>query len=132
MLDKLPRTQKWVLDEVNVEGDIVGEDGKVMGEKLEVWRRDPVECIRELIGNPAYREAMAYAPERVYLDQEGKERCIDEMWTADWWWETQVKLCTPLLSQVCLPISFSIFIGNSGQTRAEETRGHHYTSDVVF
>lgn len=63
-----------------------------MSEDLELWRRDPAECIRELIGNPLFREVMVYAPERVYMDKEGTERCIDEMWTADWWWETQVSL----------------------------------------
>ncbi|KIP01147.1 hypothetical protein PHLGIDRAFT_46146, partial [Phlebiopsis gigantea 11061_1 CR5-6] len=79
MLDKLPQCQKWMADELTVTGDVAGEDGKPLTEQLEVWRRDPVECIRELIGNPTFREAMAYAPEHVFLDEEGEERCIDEM-----------------------------------------------------
>lgn len=33
---------------------------------------------------------MRYAPERVYADEEGKERIYDNMWTGNWWWETQV------------------------------------------
>ena len=74
MLDQLPRCQKWMLDEITVKGDVLGEDGKVLTKRLEIWRRDPIECIRELIGNPAYQEAMAYAPERVYLDVDGNER----------------------------------------------------------
>ena len=73
-------------------GDLLGEDGCAIVETLEVWRRDPVECIRELIGNPLFRDAMAYAPERVYLDGEKKQRCYDEMWTADWWWDKQVSM----------------------------------------
>jgi hypothetical protein len=63
-----------------------------MEEKVELWRRDPVECIKELMGNPAFREHMAYIAERVYLDQGGKVRIYDEMWTAEWWWNTQVSL----------------------------------------
>lgn len=34
---------------------------------------------------------MAYAPEQVYKDKEGKVRIYDEMWTANWWWDLQVK-----------------------------------------
>jgi hypothetical protein len=35
---------------------------------------------------------MKYAPERVYEDEDMKSRVFDEMWTADWWWDTQVKI----------------------------------------
>lgn len=59
-------------------------------ERHELWRRDPVECVRELIGNPAFKEYIAYQPEKVYADPEGKTRVYDEMWTGDWWWNMQV------------------------------------------
>jgi len=61
-----------------------------MHEKLELWRRDPVDCMKELLGNPAFKEFISYTPERVFSDNAGKERIFDEMWTADWWWNTQV------------------------------------------
>lgn len=91
-IDQLPRREgmRWVCDDLNIVGNTYGEDGEPISERLELWRRNPVECVRELIGNPAFREAMAFAPERVYSDEEGKDRLIDEMWTADWWWRTQV------------------------------------------
>ena len=41
-------------------------------EKLELWRRDPVECVKEVLGNPALKDHLKYAPERVYEDKEGK------------------------------------------------------------
>lgn len=63
-----------------------------MEEYVEVWRRDPVECVRELLGNPAFKDYISYIAEHVYLDKEGKVRVFDEMWTADWWWNTQVSL----------------------------------------
>jgi hypothetical protein len=63
-----------------------------MEEKVEVWRRDPVECVKELMGNPAFKDYMSYMPEHVYSDKEGKVRIYDEMWTADWWWNKQVSL----------------------------------------
>jgi hypothetical protein len=39
-------------------GDERDEKGKLRTEILHLWKRDPVECIRELIGNPAFREKM--------------------------------------------------------------------------
>ncbi|KAI9570728.1 hypothetical protein HD554DRAFT_2203745 [Boletus coccyginus] len=35
-------------------------------EELELWMRDPVTCVRELIDNPAFDDSMAYTPEKVY------------------------------------------------------------------
>jgi len=58
-------------------GDRFDDDGQVTTERLELWWRDPVECVKELIGNPAFRKLMAYAPERVYKDKEGNIRIYD-------------------------------------------------------
>ncbi|KAI0763922.1 hypothetical protein BC629DRAFT_1596851 [Irpex lacteus] len=93
-IDQLPRRSgmAWVCDSITITGNLLGENGQPATERLELWRRNPVECVRELIGNPAFREAMAYAPERVYSDEKAKDRLIDEMWTADWWWRIQGKL----------------------------------------
>ena len=66
------------------------EGGSRMVEHLELWFRDPVECVRELLSNPAFIDFISYGPEYVYSDSEGKERIFDEMWTGDWWWEMQV------------------------------------------
>lgn len=65
----------------SITGDTLGEDGDALTEQLDLWRRNPVECIQELIGNPAFREVMQYSPERVYAYQEGDVRIFDEMWT---------------------------------------------------
>lgn len=61
-VDQLPNTNAWIYDKVTVTGDQIGEDGEYMSEDLDLWRRDPVECIRELIGNPMFRKALAYGP----------------------------------------------------------------------
>ena len=63
-----------------------------MSEQLELWYRDPIECVKELIGNLAFKDYISYVPEHVYMDKEGKIRVFDEMWTGDWWWEIQVRL----------------------------------------
>ena len=79
---------------MKVDGDRVGEGGEVMSEDLELWMRDPVECVKELVGNPAFKESMSFVPEHVYAEENGTNRIYDEMWTADWWWKTQVSVST--------------------------------------
>ncbi|KAI0074295.1 hypothetical protein K474DRAFT_1601721 [Panus rudis PR-1116 ss-1] len=91
-VDSLPSSQQWLYDDITVVGDRKGEDGKFMTERVEVWRRDPLECVRELIGNPEFRDSMGYTPEKVFADMGRNVRIYDEMWTGDWWWERQTKL----------------------------------------
>ncbi|KAL0069193.1 hypothetical protein AAF712_003881 [Marasmius tenuissimus] len=55
-IDALPGGIDWKYHTVRLEGDRTDEDGRQMTEELELWMRDPVECIRELIGNPAFRD----------------------------------------------------------------------------
>jgi hypothetical protein len=91
-VDQLPTGPEWMCDIVTITGDIVDENGVRMEENVEVWRRDPVECVKELMGNPAFKNNMSYVAEHIYLDKGGKVRIFDEMWTGDWWWDTQVSL----------------------------------------
>ncbi|EPQ50355.1 hypothetical protein GLOTRDRAFT_134022 [Gloeophyllum trabeum ATCC 11539] len=91
-VDEFPTGPEWTCEILEATGDQRDEKGLFMTEKLEVWHRNPVECIKDLIGNPAFREVLAYVPEWVYADRQGRKRVIDEAWTADWWLETQKKL----------------------------------------
>jgi hypothetical protein len=79
---------------VTAAGNRLDENDELMSKDLGLWMRDPVECIKELMSNPAFRKHMAYGPERVYGTAEGHEesRIIDEMWTAEWWWKLQVRV----------------------------------------
>ena len=51
-----------------------------------------MECLKELMGNPMFKNSLEYAPQKHFMDEEGTNRVYDEMWTGDWWWDTQVKL----------------------------------------
>ena len=74
-------------------GNQLSDDGEpVPPERLELWRWDPVECMKELMGNPILKDSLEYAPQKHFMDEEGINRVFDEMWTGDWWWNTQVKL----------------------------------------
>ena len=61
-----------------------------MTEKVELWQRDPVECIRELFANPAFKDKIHYKPQKVYTNESRTERVYGEMWEGQWWWKTQV------------------------------------------
>ena len=99
-IDALPtQGPEWTCDIVKAQGDRLDEDGQLMAaEEMELWRRDPVECVRELIGNPTFKDLLAYAPEQAFCDQEGKVRIFDEMWTGDWWWDLQVSITITIRS----------------------------------
>ena len=89
-IEQLPRGPEWTCDVFKVNGDQLGEDGKCAMQEVELWRRDPVECVRKLVRNPLFREKLRYEPQLKFLNEEGKVRVYDEMWTGDWWWNTQV------------------------------------------
>ena len=88
----LPRGPKWDCEEFIVTGDECDEKGRLKTETIQLWKRDPVECVKELIGNPAFWEKLRYLPQRAYEDEEGKSGIFDEMWTGDWWWNLQVSM----------------------------------------
>ncbi len=90
-IDDLPRGPTWECELWEVEGDEYDEDGNLRTETLELWRRNPVDCIKELIGNPLFSDCIRYAPERHYLDAAGTDPIWDEMWTGEWWWDLQVR-----------------------------------------
>jgi hypothetical protein len=93
-IDELPtQATGWTCDIVTSPGNQLTDEGEpVPSERLELWRRDPVECLKELMGNPMFKDSLEYAPQKHFMDKEGTNRVYDEMWTGDWWWNTQVKL----------------------------------------
>ena len=92
-VDQLPIGPEWKCSIIDITGDRADEEGNMMQEQLELWHRDPIECVKELIGNPAFKDYISYVAEHVYVDDEGVIRIFDEMWTDDWWWNTQVGFC---------------------------------------
>ena len=89
-IDALPTGPEFSCETVTIVGDLFDERGEQMTEEAELWLRPPLECMAELLGNPAFREHMVYSPSRVYTGEARLSRVYDEMWTGDWWWETQV------------------------------------------
>ena len=93
LVDSLPHGPEWSCEILRVEEDRLDNAEKPRVEHLELWKRDPVECIKELIGNPAFKDNMKYKPYHVYETPEGVKQYWDEMATGDWWWNMQVRSC---------------------------------------
>jgi hypothetical protein len=100
-VDALPRGPEWTVDFLAIQGDLLDANGKPMEEIIELWRKDPVECVRELIGNPSFKDNH-YAPIKIYEDDKGHIRVYGEMCSGDLWWKIQVsgvkQTCTPRLT----------------------------------
>ncbi|KAH9979616.1 hypothetical protein BJV74DRAFT_879411 [Russula compacta] len=79
IINSLPTGPEWTCETIKVTGNVIGDDGKPETELLELWFQDPVECIKELIGNPSFREHISYILSKIY----------NEAWTGDWWWTMQ-------------------------------------------
>ncbi|KAG8974091.1 hypothetical protein FRC05_007839 [Tulasnella sp. 425] len=90
-LDSLPTGPQWERTEITVTGDLFDDAGEVLTEQLEIWRRDPVELVKELIGNPSFCKNLQFAPVRL-RNRRNAKRVFNEAWTADWWWTVQEKL----------------------------------------
>ncbi len=59
-------------------------------EHLEMWYHDPLKIVRELLGNPIFKDVMQYMPIQLFMGADGKEQVFNEMWTGEWWWRIQV------------------------------------------
>lgn len=57
---------------------------------VEMWYRDPIEVLREIMGNPTFKNNWAASSEMSFTDAGCTDRMIDESWDADWWNEIQV------------------------------------------
>ena len=89
-VNMLPQDPTWDCEEFVLTGDEQDDKGQPKTEIVQLWKQDPVECIKELIGNPAFREKLRCSPQRAYEDDKGKSHIFDEMWSGDWWWNLQV------------------------------------------
>jgi hypothetical protein len=95
-IDALPDVPEWTCEIFEITGDQVdisdaNNKEKMMTDEVELWRRNPVEGIQDLIGNPAFKHHIRYAPEKVFTSAKRKDQKFDNMWTSEWWWDRQVR-----------------------------------------
>lgn len=89
-VDRLPQGPSWTCSSFRVTGDKVDKHNKPQHEDVELWHRDPNECIRQLLENPAFRGKQNFSPYRVFRKPNRTEREYSEAWTSDRWWTLQV------------------------------------------
>ncbi len=96
-IDKLPSAlgTEWKCEEFELVGNVLNKDGTPVVQTIELWKRDPVACIKELMQDPQFAKHMRYAPEKMYTDEGMKHQAFDEMATGKWWWAMQA--CIPCL-----------------------------------
>ncbi len=83
----IPEGDKWLIREISVQSQIRG--GK--SEKLLLRYRPIKQCLEFLIGHRPFAPDLVWAPVRKSYGVNGP-RVYDEMYTGDWWWDTQKKL----------------------------------------
>ncbi|KAI0687640.1 hypothetical protein BC835DRAFT_1286335 [Cytidiella melzeri] len=93
-VDSLPKGPNWQCEVWEVKGTEVDENENMRTEVVELWKRNPVECIKDLLANPMFADHMRYEPERLYEDKDGKRPIFNEMWTGEWWEKLQKLLPT--------------------------------------
>ncbi|KAI9437093.1 hypothetical protein F5148DRAFT_1278501 [Russula earlei] len=81
-IDTLPAGSLWHTETFSFTGDLLDENGEPTQDHFELWYRNSLQCIEELISNPMFEKIYILWNTRIY----------DEMWTADWWWEMQDKI----------------------------------------
>lgn len=81
---------EWTCSAFCITGDKQDKSNKKRTEDVELWHRNPVDCIRELMGNPAFNGKQTYEPCQIYKNDDYTNQEYNEFSTADWWWEVQV------------------------------------------
>ncbi|PBK94482.1 hypothetical protein ARMGADRAFT_1062603 [Armillaria gallica] len=96
-IDELPSAlgTEWKCEEFELVGNVLDKDGTPVVQTIELWKRNPVACIKELMQDPRFAKHMRYAPEKMYTDEGMKHQAFDEMATGKWWWAMQA--CIPCL-----------------------------------
>ncbi|KIJ51546.1 hypothetical protein M422DRAFT_110997, partial [Sphaerobolus stellatus SS14] len=81
LIDELPtsRIPDFECKIIDVEGTQLDENGKPRIEHLELWQRNPLDCIREIIGNPALQDHISYSPVKIFSDDTCNEQIFNEM-----------------------------------------------------
>ena len=67
-----------------------------------MWTLNVLQCIQLLLGHLPFEERMVYGPVRIF-DTYGR-RIFNEIYTGDWWWDTQDRI---LEGGTVIPLLFS-------------------------
>ncbi|KZT59448.1 hypothetical protein CALCODRAFT_536682 [Calocera cornea HHB12733] len=92
-----------------------------------MWHRDVMEVVTALVGDPRFTAHLRFAPERHYIDDKKEYRLLSEMWTGNWWWRTQVSMCSRFFAFAVIPL-----IIGSDKTLLTQHTGDRYGYPVYL
>lgn len=69
--------------------EVIPESG-VTADPVFLCYRDPIAAVRSLLDRPALQDHLTFTPVRKWSDRDAGQRRYNEIFTADWAWETQV------------------------------------------
>ena len=85
----MPSVAKWTRKTVYAKSSDcdcnLDSEQDVEEEVLDLWMRDAIVLIQELLEDPNFKNEMHHRPMHLYTDESWEERIFGEMWTADWW-----------------------------------------------
>ncbi|KAG8721715.1 hypothetical protein FRC08_010851 [Ceratobasidium sp. 394] len=87
-IDKLKHGPVWHLYEIHVKNQLDATKPRIQY----LVTRDIVDVVRDMMGNPVFRDLLTYAPVTYWTSEEKTERVIGNMWSADWWPRMQEEL----------------------------------------
>lgn len=77
---------KWSKLSINYSGNQSSPDRLPwMDQSFDVWYRDPLTCIHDILGNPDFKESFDYVPYRE-LRVDNNERQYQDFMSGDWAW----------------------------------------------
>jgi hypothetical protein len=62
MVDQLPTDgPEWLCNVIKIAGNTFDNEEELLTEDVELWWQNLLDCVHELIGNPAFKDVMEYA-----------------------------------------------------------------------
>ncbi|KAJ3847301.1 hypothetical protein EV368DRAFT_76759 [Lentinula lateritia] len=83
------------------------EEVIIADQSFDMYKRDILECIQALYGNPDHSQYLCFSPERHYADPDNMVRLYHDFNTGKWWWNTQKALEADKPGATIIPIIIS-------------------------
>ncbi|KAJ4497640.1 hypothetical protein C8R41DRAFT_917363 [Lentinula lateritia] len=83
------------------------EEVIIAGQSFDLYKRDIIECIQALYGNPDHSQYLCFSPERHYADTDNTVHLYHDFNTGKWWWNTQKALEAEKPGATIIPIIIS-------------------------
>ncbi|QRV91854.1 hypothetical protein RhiJN_19872 [Ceratobasidium sp. AG-Ba] len=91
-IDQLPKGPEWTKWTTVITGNRKDRSGNALTETATMFKRDTLEAVAELVGDPRFADQMSFAPEEAFVDEAKTCRIFDEMKSGTAWARVQNEL----------------------------------------